>query len=188
MTVILVAMDGPLVDVAAGMMKIIIRDHPLIALSQSGRSLHTRFSDNYPWQHKATLDGIMLAKRFYLDLPQVDGAIAALNAMVLEDHEVFICTAPNVDSEHCASEKLAWVRQNMGVGWVNRTIICHDKTMIQGDFLIDVTPNPKGALIPSWQHILYAASYNSASRKLLMTDWSHWRSVLGLRDPRYRSS
>jgi 5'-nucleotidase len=55
---------------------------------------------------------------------------------------------------------LEWVESRFGAGWAERTIITKDKTMVNGDVLIDDKPEVKGLCNPSWEHILFDQPYN----------------------------
>ena len=65
-----------------------------------------------------------------------------------------------MNSETCAQEKLAWVRRHVGLEFVRRTIITADKTLVQGDFLLDDRPDITGDAAPTWKHLLFATHAN----------------------------
>ena len=57
-----------------------------------------------------------------------------------EGFKIFICTAPILASPYCAQEKLNWIRKHLGDKWLDKVILCQDKTMVAGDLLIDDKP------------------------------------------------
>ena len=83
---------------------------------------------------------------FYASMPEVPGAIAALNE--LSQHaDVCICTAPFGDGEvmaRCEAEKRAWIAEKLGDSWLSpeRFICVKDKTVVSGLLLIDDKPAP----------------------------------------------
>lgn len=180
---ILIDMDGPLFGFEAGFRAALAREHPQIpAVGRDGRR-NFKVADDYPPEHTDAIEELMLAKGFYRDLPPVEGAAEALNAMLLEGHEAYICTAPMVESKYCAGEKIAAIRQHFGRTWVKRTIITRDKTMVHGDYLIDDKPEITGSHVPSWRHVVYDETYNRHVGGLRLTDWRQWRTALGLPSP-----
>ena len=54
-----------------------------------------------------------------------------------EKYDVYILTAPSVLNPMSYTEKMLWVRDNLGQPWVERLIICKHKHLCRGDFLID---------------------------------------------------
>jgi 5'-nucleotidase len=124
-------------------------------------------------------DTVRLAPGFMLSLRPVRGAFDALEAMEAAGAQIIICTALLIKSDHCANEKLAWVREHLGDHWRRRVIITDDKTLIRGDILIDDRPDVNGALAPEWEHVLFDRPYNRHIIGKRRLDWNTWRSVLG---------
>ncbi|KAJ1437226.1 5'-deoxyribonucleotidase [Ochromonadaceae sp. CCMP2298] len=77
------------------------------------------------------------AQGFFINLEPMAGALEALKAMEREGLELYICTSPIKSSRYCAQEKLDWVREHLGEEWLDRVILCQDKTTVVGDILID---------------------------------------------------
>lgn len=130
----------------------------------------------YAQEYHAEIADMMNREGFYRNLKPVAGAIDALHEMEKE-MKVFICTAPFVTNETCASEKLLWVGEHLGSPWLNRTIITSDKTMVHGDFLIDDKPLIKGAGPRTWSHIVFDAPYNRHIETRI-NEWAEWRTVV----------
>ena len=99
------------------------------------------------------------APGFFADLKPIAGALEAMQR-INKKHDVFICTAPLMHSGTCSAEKIHWVKWWLGNDWVKKVIISSDKTLVQGDVLIDDRPNVSGLLTPRWKQWLFAASYN----------------------------
>lgn len=140
----------------------------------------TRFKTQsfYADEYRAEIAEMMNMPGFYRDLEPMDGSVQALHTMKEAGIDVFLCTAPYVTHKTCASEKMEWVEQHLGSAWLNRTIITSDKTLVRGDVLIDDKPNIKGAMTPTWKHIVFDAPYNRGIEPRL-DDWNEWHSVLG---------
>jgi 5'-nucleotidase len=126
------------------------------------------------WQE--TIKELWHAPGFFAGLRAVPEAIETLHEWTRAGHNVQLCTAPLLNSETCAQEKLAWVRQHVGIEFVRRTIITADKTLVHGDFLLDDRPDIKGAITPTWRHLLYAAPYNRNIQETVT--WKQAREII----------
>jgi 5'-nucleotidase len=131
----------------------------------------------YAPEYHADIAKMMDTPGFYRELKPIDGAVEALHQIRAAGYETFICTAPYVTNETCASEKMAWVREHLGEEWLNRMVITSDKTLVRGDVLIDDKPDIKGAMAPVWKHVVFDAPYNRHVLQRL-DRWSDWKDVL----------
>ncbi|XP_076468956.1 5'(3')-deoxyribonucleotidase, cytosolic type-like [Babylonia areolata] len=128
---------------------------------------------------------ILHAEGFFLGLQPIEGARDALMEMwQMDDTEVFICTSPHSHYKYCVFEKFKWVEDHLGEEWINRLILTKDKTMVNGDLLIDDRPRIRGALDPpAWKQVLFSAPYNlsidSRGRQRL-NNWTdgQWRNIV----------
>lgn len=118
---------------------------------------------------------------FFFDLKPKHGAVPGLKRLrdaikSKFDGEVFLCTTPFQSSETCAMNKLQWVEKYFDKSWVKRTILTHDKTLVQGAFLIDDKPDIKGLLEPTWKQIVFSTPYNQNMDEsyLRIDDWSDY--------------
>ncbi len=109
-------------------------------------------------------------------LPPLPGAVEAIRDIATR-HDVFLCTAP-VDSDHCPTEKIAWVREHLGASLVKRMILSHDKTLIHADLLIDDKPEITGCRTPSWEHVVFDQTYNAHVATKRRITWATWREAL----------
>jgi len=112
------------------------------------------------FDERQIVEQVMAWPEFYANVPMINGAWLGLRRLESAGHDVFICTSPWLPNETCASDKLEWVESRFGAGWAERTIITKDKTMVNGDVLIDDKPEVKGLCNPSWEHILFDQPYN----------------------------
>lgn len=74
---------------------------------------------------------------FFRKLKPLTGAIDAMRLLKEKGHDVWILTRPSVLNPLCYMEKRIWVEDNLGIEWCERLIICPDKSLVKGDFLID---------------------------------------------------
>ncbi len=146
------------------------------------RKLFSFYDEVEPEVREAILE-IMNHPTLYADLEPVPGWAEAMQELDSMGHTVYIVTTPWWPNPDCTRDKLNWVADLLGEEWRKRVILTGDKTIISGHYLIDDKPEIKGALNPTWEHILFDQPYNShltdQSRILNWTDGS-WRTPLGL--------
>ena len=63
--------------------------------------------------------------------------------------------------------------------WIKKLIITSDKTIVDGNYLIDDKPiitgtNPN----PTWEQIYYTKSYNKNKKGKRRLTWNSWKRVL----------
>ena len=73
---------------------------------------------------------------FFLDLKPIEGAIEGINTLQSK-YDVWILTRPSIKNIHCYTEKAAWIRKYLGEEMLNKMILCPDKSLVKGDYLID---------------------------------------------------
>ncbi|XP_065549354.1 5'(3')-deoxyribonucleotidase, cytosolic type [Lathamus discolor] len=122
---------------------------------------------------------------FFLGLDPIPGALEALQEMIrMQDTEVFICTSPLRNYEHCVLEKYKWVEKHLGPEFVERIILTRDKTIVSADLLFDDKDTITGAEPnPSWEHILFTCCHNrhiqlQAPRRRLLSWADDWKGIL----------
>ncbi|NWS48575.1 NT5C protein, partial [Probosciger aterrimus] len=122
---------------------------------------------------------------FFLGLDPIPGALEALQEMIrMQDTEVFICTSPLRNYEHCILEKYKWVEKHLGPEFVERIILTRDKTVVSADLLFDDKDTITGAEPnPSWEHILFTCCHNrhiqlQAPRRRLLSWADDWKGIL----------
>ncbi|HEX9597652.1 MAG TPA: hypothetical protein VF982_12285, partial [Anaerolineales bacterium] len=67
---------------------------------------------------------------------------------------------------------------HLGRDWISQLILSTDKTLVQGDILIDDRPEIKGAVKPVWEHVLYDQPYNRKVEGQRRLTWATWKEVL----------
>lgn len=164
--IILVDQDGPLADFDAHFHRLCTtRGYPMHggAVHADARCPEHRFATDCLTGNHGKLARLHVNEsRWFLDLPVVDGAVEGLNA--LADHpdvaEVWICTKPLEANPHCQSDKANWIRTHFGEEWLRRLIITPDKSMVQGDLLLDDAPKPAWFARAAWTPVLFPMSWN----------------------------
>jgi 5'-nucleotidase len=82
---------------------------------------------------------------FFSNLRAIEGAVGAVNALMTSDiYEPYILTAPSTRNTFSYTEKRVWIEQHFGYKFVEKLIICSNKGLLKGDYLIDDHVNGKG--------------------------------------------
>ncbi|KKW35194.1 MAG: hypothetical protein UY81_C0050G0002 [Candidatus Giovannonibacteria bacterium GW2011_GWA2_53_7] len=177
--IILIDQDGVIADYEKHMLDIFHQRHPdLLRLPKSALTLFET-EKNYAPEYHRELEAIALEPGFFRNLPEIEGAIPALHDILSRGIDVRICTAPKKCFKHCTAEKMQWIKEHLGQEFAERTIITRDKTLVYGDILIDDKPEVTGAVVPTWEHILYDQEYNSTCTKRRL-NWKNYKEVLEL--------
>jgi 5'-nucleotidase len=156
---ILVDQDNVLADQCGYFLQLIAREYPEIYRTFSGELISFDFEKNFSPRYADQIMALRRRRGFFLQLELMPGAKNALHALQQQGWEVRIVTAP-VRTSYSASEKLDWIVAHLGREWAEKTIITRDKTLVQGDILIDDNPEVRGLILATWRHILYDQSYN----------------------------
>jgi 5'-nucleotidase len=73
---------------------------------------------------------------FFRKLHPIEGAIESMNELK-EFYDIYILTRPSVQNALCYTEKRLWVEDHMGIEWCHKLIICPNKALMIGDYLVD---------------------------------------------------
>lgn len=188
--IILVDQDGPLADWESEFLrrwKYLYPELPYVELHKR-KNFHAaqdyeELVESQPEKQLMRLraENIYHAKGFYENLPVVDGAVPALNELVELGYDIRVCTSPLTEYRNCVLEKYEWIERHFGREFTRRIVMCKDKTIIRGDFLIDDHPGLYRAndQTPAWTQIIFDAPYNRlVSERRRLRTWSEWRAVL----------
>lgn len=176
--IILLDQDGVLADFEHAFLDAWRVRHPDIAPVEfeDRKSFHIR--EDYPPELRGMAEAIYTAPGFIRNLPPVPGALQAVKELLALGMDVRICTSPLTQFENCVAEKYLWVEKNLGRDATARLILTKDKTLVQGNLLIDDKPQIEGAVTPRWKHILFDAPYNRHVNDHPRITWNNWRNVL----------
>lgn len=82
---------------------------------------------------------------FFANLDPLEGAIDATKALeASSQYQPYILIAPSVKNPLCYTEKRVWVEKWLGFSYVSRLIICSEKSLLKGEYLIDDNISGKG--------------------------------------------
>ena len=82
---------------------------------------------------------------FFQRLKPLDGAVEAMKTLYAsEGYTPYILTTPSLKNPFSYLEKRVWTEENLGFDFVERLIICPNKSLLRGDLLIDDNKNGKG--------------------------------------------
>jgi 5'-nucleotidase len=103
---------------------------------------------------------------FFENLERIEGAIESVNKL-RESFDVYVLTAPSNRNPHCYTEKRLWIEKYFGYEFTEKLIICSNKSLLRGNYLIDDyavgkgQENFEGKLIqfgsdefPNWQKVM----------------------------------
>jgi 5'-nucleotidase len=73
---------------------------------------------------------------FFLGLEPLDFAIEGVKLLQTK-YDVWILTRPSIKNTNCYTEKAEWVKKYFGEQMLEKLILCPDKSLVKGDYLID---------------------------------------------------
>ncbi|XP_057274606.1 5'(3')-deoxyribonucleotidase, cytosolic type [Pezoporus wallicus] len=185
---VLVDMDGVVADFEGAVLRGFSARFPaeprVELAARSGFSVREQYRGLRP-DLAAKVASVYESPGFFLGLDPIPGALEALQEMIrMQDTEVFICTSPLRNYEHCVLEKYKWVEKHLGPEFVERIILTRDKTVVSADLLFDDKDTITGAEPnPSWEHILFTCCHNrhiqlQAPRRRLLSWADDWKGIL----------
>ena len=82
---------------------------------------------------------------FFRNLAPIGEGVSVVRNLIKDSrYEVHILTAPSYKNPLCYTEKRDWVEKYFGEEFCKHLIICHNKGLIKGDYLIDDNIEGKG--------------------------------------------
>lgn len=88
------------------------------------------------WHHPETNKFPQSNWGFFANLDPIEGGIETVKEL-MEHFDVWILTSPSVLNPLCYTEKRIWIEKYFGLEFCNKLIICPDKSLLKGDYLID---------------------------------------------------
>lgn len=172
-------MDGVLANFEEGFINEWKKKYPKLPFVQLQNRSNFYIRDDYPQEFLTKVESVYFKKGFILGLNPLKGAIEALREMVADGYQVKICTTPLNGNKFSEEEKTAWVEKYLGKEWLKNLIFIKDKSLVEGDCLIDDKPDIKKTTVPKWEQVIFDAPYNRMVKNLKrLSHWSNWRSVI----------
>ena len=157
---LLIDLDGVLADFDLGFVRAwqaLGGERPLVA---PAARRHFHLCDDYPAAWRDAVTATIMQPGFYRQLPPMPGALAVLAQLARQGYALAACTSPGAS----LAERQGW----LGLA---------DKTLADGDWLIDDNPHPYGAQPPRWRHVLFDQPYNRhlPGPRVSWLNWpTHW--------------
>lgn len=73
---------------------------------------------------------------FFIDLEPIKDAVDSVRYLS-QYFDVWILTRPSTYNINCYSEKAFWIKKHLGFEMQEKTILCPNKSLLKGDFLVD---------------------------------------------------
>ena len=73
---------------------------------------------------------------FFLGLEPLEGAIEGMHTLMTK-YDVWILTRPSIKNTNCYTEKAEWIKKYFGENFLEKLILCPNKSLVKGDYLID---------------------------------------------------
>lgn len=175
--IILIDMDGVITHFEPEIESQLKQNHPNIQIPEQRK---IKITDHYQGKESEIVQSIKNSKGFIKNLQPIEGSLEALNYLLNQGHEVFICSSPLTRNKYSFTEKFEWILENLGQEWRKRLILTSDKTRVSGDILIDDYPEVKGSKQPDWEHIIFDQPYNQHITNKKRINWQNFKEILGL--------
>lgn len=79
---------------------------------------------------------------FFAELDPIEGGVESYK-WLSENFDTWILTRASYKNPHCYTDKRLWVEKHLGIEVCPRLIICSEKGLLKGDYLVDDYPWPK---------------------------------------------
>jgi 5'(3')-deoxyribonucleotidase len=73
---------------------------------------------------------------FFMELEIIKDSIETIK-LLQSKYDIWFLTAPSFKNLLCYTEKAYWIKNNVGEEWIEKLIICSNKSLLIGDYLID---------------------------------------------------
>lgn len=166
---ILVDIDGVLADFISGyyQMAELHKYRFLKSVLPKKEDIRTFFIEDSIPEHlktdeiKQQLHDIVNEVGLFVNLKMIENAQQGVQKLQQwSGRDVFFVSAPHNSAKMSYAEKAIWIENHFPSHWLDKLILCRDKTLISGCILIDDKPSPMGEFEPDWSHIVYDQPYN----------------------------
>jgi len=176
MKLVLMDMDEVIFWTQDGFVKMLKEKYPEIEPVPYEQTTEFYMENLYPENQREAIKNIWYEKGLFRNFSLMPGALEALTE-ISKKNEVFICSSPAM-SPYCIQEKYDSIGEKLGEKWQKKLITTKDKTIIEGDILIDDKPEIIGFRKPSWEQIVYNHPWNQHISGKRRINWQNYREVL----------
>jgi len=189
---VLIDMDGVVADLETSVTDIYQRENPTLGFipkaERQGMIMQHQYRARFGDLEADTLEKIFQRPGLFANLKPFPQAVGVIKNMLRsERYNIFFCTTPHKNNPTCASDKIAWICKHFGDQHASKVIITNDKTIIQGDYLIDDNEKINGVMReePAFKrHILCRNNHNrhikASGKKVVLDDsWLNLDVCLG---------
>lgn len=173
---ILIDMDGVITDYESLLLRKYRDKYPKAFYVPLEKRCGWNITQQYPRHLRKFLNEINQEEGFFIALEPLNGAVESIEKIARKGHEIFICTSPSSRNMFSAKEKIEWVKKHLGIEWVTKLILTHDKTLIWGDYLIDDKEVIEGNITPYWEHLLFNQPWNKLVKEKRRISWQTWEN------------
>lgn len=178
-------MDGVLADFEKSLIETYQKEAPHLPILPSylrkGLCIDKQYDEFFKqdWPDAGEkLREIMMREGFFKNLPPIPEAVNKIHCLLDNPcYDVSICTAPLTHNVYCSNEKLEWLEKYFGKRFCRKVIMTNDKTLINGDILLDDKEEIVGAVGEvSYCHVLVRQDHNQHvtrhDRDNILEDWN----------------
>lgn len=80
---------------------------------------------------------------FFLELEEIEYSVGSVK-MLSKHFDMWFLTAPSTKNPMSYAEKNYWIRTHFGQEWCDKLILCPNKGLLKGDYLIDDNISGRG--------------------------------------------
>lgn len=169
---LLLDMDGPLAAFDQRGWEIIRERKVLTDVDGWKNQTHRYFTDHATTRRsRLFVRKLTQAQGWFRELPVVPGAQEGVQDLLYHDVDLWVCTKPMGTNPYCADEKRAWIAEHFPE-LTNRLIITPNKSLIDGDVLLDDAPAIEWLPLATWRAVIFNAPFNGAGSQ--WEDLQHW--------------
>lgn len=181
---LLVDMDGVLVNLEKSLFETYRRENPQLAFidpsDRRGMYMDQQYRREIGEKEYQVLRDLLDRDHFFRDMLPIESAVKTLNHIIADrgdEFEVFVCTSPHWTNRTCGFDKMQWVRRYLPGLPTSNVVMTSDKTVVEGDYLIDDNEKIRGAnREPKFKHVLARCHHNrhitQRTHKLILEDWA----------------
>lgn len=159
---LLLDMDGPLADFDAHGWRACIDEGIEVDVAGQHEQTARFFTDHIP--DRRSRDSIRMLiddTPWFRYLPVTPGAVDGVRDLIGAGVDVWVVTKPLEVNRTCRDDKAAWLRDHFPM-LERRLIIAPDKSLVQGDLLLDDAPHPAWFGSASWRPVIFSCAFNGA--------------------------